>query len=342
MCGRARCTLSPDQIIQAAGTTHWIDQNRYDASYNLSPGRFTPVVYQQKHKNNNTSQPSPRCIHTMAWGLIPSVSKNKPDHYKMFNARSEELADKPSFRPLIPQNRCIVYLNGFYEWIKEHGNQKKQPYYIYLKNDKPMAIAALYDAWKQPNDGTLLFTFTILTTSSSEKLSWLHDRMPVILEDERSQDVWLDIHPGSIHALHSVMKPYNGDDLMYHKVTKKMNNASFDNESCCAKLKEQSVTSLFSAFSAKKKKKEDSRESIEGQASDLDLHEKVEKDVPIVYESTTTKKGVSTEQHQVAAVAIEKKRPISETALSLSPPIKKKRVEHSQDQPAISLYFSRK
>ena len=129
----------------------------------------------------------------MTWGLVPSFSPPdaKVDHWKMFNARSESVAEKPAFRRLIPSRRCIVFLNGFYEWKRDGSNGRKQPYYIYLENDEPMAMAGLYDVWRS-EDGRKLKSYTILTTDSGKKLQWLHDRMPVILKTESQRELWMD------------------------------------------------------------------------------------------------------------------------------------------------------
>jgi putative SOS response-associated peptidase YedK len=158
----------------------------------------------------------------MQWGLIPSFTKptDKPDFWRMFNARSESIREKPSFRRLVPSKRCVVLLNGFFEWKKE--GKIKQPYYIYLVNEntgkeEPMAMAGLWDVWyrdspeeegKEVEDEKtkvkgggggggfvkpkeVMYTYTILTTESSKELQWLHDRMPVILKDEEAQHMWL-------------------------------------------------------------------------------------------------------------------------------------------------------
>uniref|UniRef100_A0A7N2MLC0 Embryonic stem cell-specific 5-hydroxymethylcytosine-binding protein n=1 Tax=Quercus lobata TaxID=97700 RepID=A0A7N2MLC0_QUELO len=91
--------------------------------------------------------------------------------YMLFNARFESINEKASFCRLIPKNRCLVAVEGFYEWKKD--GQKKQPYYIHFKDGRPLVFAALYDAWEN-SEGEILYTFTILTTSSSSALQWLH------------------------------------------------------------------------------------------------------------------------------------------------------------------------
>ncbi|KAH9612955.1 hypothetical protein KSS87_003586 [Heliosperma pusillum] len=172
MCGRCRCSLRPDDIPRAChvptSSVRHVDFNRYRPMYNVSPGSYLPVL----RRDDGGDQGYSAAVHCMKWGLIPSFAKkdDKPDHYRMFNARSESIGDKASFRRLIPKNRCLVPVEGFYEWKK---GPKKQPYYIHLKDDHPLVFAALYDSWKNA-EGEILYTFTILTTESSSTLQWLH------------------------------------------------------------------------------------------------------------------------------------------------------------------------
>nr|GMD18748.1 embryonic stem cell-specific 5-hydroxymethylcytosine-binding protein [Ipomoea batatas] len=106
----------------------------------------------------------------MKWGLIPSFTKKneKPDHYKMFNARSESIKEKASFRRLLPKNRCLVAVEGFYEWKK--AGSKKQPYYIHFKDGRPLVFAALFDSWKNAEGGS---PYSFITLWSSIVQSFL-------------------------------------------------------------------------------------------------------------------------------------------------------------------------
>jgi putative SOS response-associated peptidase YedK len=82
------------------------------------------------------------------WGLVPSYTKHgdKLDHYKMFNARAETVNVKGVFKRLLPSKRCVVLLNGFYEWKKEAGG-KKQPHFISFGEDDVLQMAGLYDTY---------------------------------------------------------------------------------------------------------------------------------------------------------------------------------------------------
>jgi putative SOS response-associated peptidase YedK len=90
------------------------------------------------------------------WGLVPFFAKAEPGalptwKFPTFNARSEELEAKPSFRHTLASQRCLVLINGFYEWTGEKG--RKTPHYIFLPNHEPFAIAGLWDRWSS-KDGS--------------------------------------------------------------------------------------------------------------------------------------------------------------------------------------------
>ncbi|KAJ8899360.1 hypothetical protein K2173_018334 [Erythroxylum novogranatense] len=260
MCGRARCSLRADDIPRAChrigAAARTVDMERYRPSYNVSPGAYLPVVRREDGGNGESY-----AIHCMRWGLIPSfTNKNeKPDFYRMFNARSESVGEKASFRRLLPKSRCLVAVEGFYEWKKD--GTKKQPYYIHFKDDRPLVFAALYDSWKN-SEGEILYTFTILTTSASSALQWLHDRMPVILGDKGAVDTWLNDSPSS--KIDTVLKPYENSELVWYPVTPAMGKTSFNGPECIKeiKLKEDDRSSI-SKFFIKKEIKEEPTSRLE-------------------------------------------------------------------------------
>jgi putative SOS response-associated peptidase YedK len=256
--------LAPEEVIARAGTTTWENRDQYRPSHNVAPGTATPVIHLDRG-----GEP---IIETMRWGLVPSFTKptEKPDFWRMFNARSESIQEKPSFRRLVPSRRCIVFLNGFFEWKKE--GKYKQPYYIYLVNEKtgeeePMAMAGLWDVWYHEGPGEetkktddvdgggdgnavqpreAMHTYTILTTESSPELQWLHDRMPVILKDEQAHQIWLDTtNTSSIDKLHSILGPYTGKNLKWHPVSREMSNLSFQGPEAYQEIKKPSIQKFF-------------------------------------------------------------------------------------------------
>ncbi|KAJ8634394.1 hypothetical protein MRB53_027730 [Persea americana] len=232
MCGRARCTLRPEQVARACGiddasSPPTLQMDRYHPSFNVSPGSYLPVV----RKEGNAGKGA--VIHCMKWGLIPSFTKKneKLDHFRMFNARSESVSEKASFRRLVPNNRCLVAVEGFYEWKKD--GTKKQPYYVHFNDRRPLVLAALYDYWEN-SEGEIFCTFTILTTCCSSALQWLHDRMPVILGNKSAMDAWLNGCPS--FEVESVLKSYEDPDLVWYPVTPEMGKPSFNGPECIKEI----------------------------------------------------------------------------------------------------------
>ena len=156
----------------------------------------------------------------------------------MINARSETVAEKPSFRESYRERRCLVVADGFYEW--HAAGQRKQPYWIGLSDGRPFGFAGLWDRWKAP-DGKTIESCTILTTEASETLRELHDRMPVIVEPEHF-DLWMD--PDTIPwELDPLLAPGDEQDIQFFPVTTRVNYVANDDPQCMEPM--QTQTELF-------------------------------------------------------------------------------------------------
>lgn len=243
MCGRSRCSLSRQQVIAAACVPddRWKDKENYTPSHNVAPGHNTPVVKRDKQQKLE--------VHTMKWGLVPSFTKTacteKPDHFRMFNARSETVAEKSVFSRLLARQRCVVLFNGFYEWKKE--GSRKQPFYVNMGEANAMRMAGLFDVWSGGADDAPLYTYTIMTTDSSKRLQWLHDRMPVVLTTDEQVQAWLDTAPLSDKVFNSICTPYNGEDLVWHPVSPSMSSMSYQapDASQNVEIKKGNIASFF-------------------------------------------------------------------------------------------------
>ena len=257
MCGRARCSVSRKCLEEYVGThfrdvqCHTDDSmfSKYSPSYNISPGHFLPVIVRNQDHNGSLE------LSAFKWGLVPNFTNTateKPDHYRMFNCRSEEMQNKPSFKNLVSRNRCIILTEGFYEWKNQHFGEK-QPYFVYFGSEDKgdadmMPLAGLFDCWIDRN-GTKTYTCTILTTSSNKELSWLHDRMPLIL-DHGSMASWIDTETFPVPK--DILQPYHGEKaLEYHKVNPKIGKVSFQGKGCCEEYG-KSQKSILSMFHVKK------------------------------------------------------------------------------------------
>lgn len=185
---------------------------RFRPTWNAAPSQTLPVIVEDEGKVE---------VRGMAWGLIPKWTK-PGERPKMapINARSETIAEKPMFRSLVKHRRCLVPANGFYEWKRAPGG--KQPYFIEPVKGQLMLFAGLFDEAKQA-DGSPLESFSIITTEANDAMSELHDRMPVILDDD-DFEAWLDRDLAEFEPLEHLMRPAPDTAIAIHAVSKDVNN----------------------------------------------------------------------------------------------------------------------
>ena len=156
-------------------------------------------------------------LQAMKWGLVPFWTKRNPDYgtvMKTINARDDSLAAKGGMWNTMKQRkRCIVVAQGFYEWLKKNGGKEKIPHFTKRKDGQLMCFAGLWDCVQYEDSDEKHYTYTIITTDSNKQLSFLHDRMPVIIENG-SVDVrtWLDPKRSQwSKELQSLLIPFQGE-----------------------------------------------------------------------------------------------------------------------------------
>ena len=190
-------------------------------------------------------QASQKIVDVMTWGLVPSWSKDKTRSSSMINARCETLAEKPSFKNLLSKYRCVIPIQGFYEWQvlpSESKKPVKQAHYISRSDGQVMTLAGLWTTWKD-SDGALLQTCTIITVEATNKLADIHHRMPVILERE-NVDLWLD----SKNALSTNLLIVAPDEVLTSGPTNRLDRAgrvNDANDAGTSKLGDDSLGRLF-------------------------------------------------------------------------------------------------
>ena len=143
----------------------------------------------------------------------------------LINARSETLAEKPSFRSAYRRRRCLVLADGFYEWVEIPGRKAKQPHYITLKGHRPFAFGGLWEIWYAP-DGSEVRSATIITTEPNSLMKRLHNRMPLILHPE-DFSAWLDPAERSPESLAYLLAPYP-EDMAHFPVSLMVNSPAND------------------------------------------------------------------------------------------------------------------
>lgn len=219
MCGRFTLTIDPADLQDAF---YWVDFGNADFSprYNIAPTQGVPVV-----TNNGKNK-----LDFFTWGLVPFWAKDPSIGSRMINARSETLADKPSFRAAYRRRRCLILADGFYEWQKVTGSKTKTPTYIRLKSGSPFAFAGLWEDWHSP-DGSQILSATIITTQPNALVKPIHNRMPVILP-ESAYKMWLT--PGDIPSqkLSPLLRPFDANLMEAYPVSRLVNNPRNDSPSC--------------------------------------------------------------------------------------------------------------
>ncbi len=222
MCGRFSQSLPGEAIALTFQLTEAPD---WQPRYNIAPTQRVLAIV--------ATESGDRQVKPLRWGLIPSWSKDAAIGAKLINARSETVAEKPSFRSAFKQRRCLIVADGFYEWRKQPG--KKQPFYFRLENGSPFAFAGLWERW-HPSQADGLETCTILTTEANLTVAQVHDRMPVILTAE-SYDRWLDPTLDSA-SLQALLRPYGGSSMTAYPVSLSVNSPLHDTPDCTAPLVE--------------------------------------------------------------------------------------------------------
>ena len=164
----------------------------------------------------------------LRWGLVPFWADDPSIGNRLINARSESASEKPAFRQAFRRRRCLVPADGFYEWKKEGDG--KVPHWIHRPDGRPFALAGLWERWEPDGDREPLFTYTILTRDATDELRSLHDRMPVIL-DEEAWEPWLDPdrEPDELDAV--VSRPPT-IELGHHPVSTMVNSPRNDGPEC--------------------------------------------------------------------------------------------------------------
>ena len=172
----------------------------YKPGGNISPGQQISAVIRDGDVNK---------LVDFRWGLIPSWAKDPSIGNKMFNARAETIAEKPSFREAFKKRRCLIIADGFYEWQKMAKGKK--PFHFSLRSAGPFGFAGLYETWMSPENKPVK-TCTIITTDANDLLKPIHDRMPVIVPKDK-EALWMDPGMSDPRELAAILKPYPAGEM---------------------------------------------------------------------------------------------------------------------------------
>ncbi|CCH41141.1 hypothetical protein BN7_678 [Wickerhamomyces ciferrii] len=235
----------------------------------MAPTKYAPI-FRKDHDGESI-------IQYATWGLIPFWTKKKQDadQSKTFNARKESvISGQKLWAPVRKHSRCVVPIEGYYEWLHKPIGQSKKiekiPYYLRRKDKKLIFLAGLYDNVNyQDTPDDKFQSFTIITGPAPKQTKWLHERMPIVLEPGTKEwDLWLDNTKEWDDSLGSALKEYGKDDLEWFEVSKDVGKVSNDGEYLVKPLKKGGIGDFFSKNKkpeTKEVKKEDDVEKDEKQ-----------------------------------------------------------------------------
>ena len=199
MCGRYASSRQPEDLVEEFEIRN-PDLPHLEPDFNVAPTKEVYAVVERPPSGDKEATPE-RQLRVLTWGLVPFWAKDPKVGSRMINARMETVAEKPAYRRAFERRRAILPADGYFEWYptEEHtkaGKPRKQPYFIKPKDDGVLAMAGLYEIWRDPakaeDDPTrFLWTCTVLTTSAEDSLGHIHDRMPLMLSPDRYEQ-WLD------------------------------------------------------------------------------------------------------------------------------------------------------
>ena len=237
MCGRFALFTPPARMARYFGATLAEGTDpEHTPSWNVAPTdevlgvRDRPVrpagePEEKRAVTDTGAVTSERLLMTFRWGLVPWWSKDATSGGRLFNARSETVATKASFREAFRERRIIVPADGFYEWHTTKAGQK-QPHYFSRADGTPLAFAGLAERWRPkgaPKDTPYLRSCTVITAPGGADMEGIHDRMPVIL-DPATFDLWLDPANEDTEELRSLLRPPPAGTVTHHPVGVQVGN----------------------------------------------------------------------------------------------------------------------
>jgi putative SOS response-associated peptidase YedK len=185
--------------------------------YRAFSNPFIPVIAQEDSSK----------VQLMQWGLIPAWSRDREEAERIrkgtYNARSETLHEKPSFKEALSRGRCLIIAGGFFEW--QLIDQVKIPWYISLKNGDPFVFAGLYDSWRDSLSGEISRTCSLITTQANPLMEKIHNtkkRMPVILNKDLEND-WIS-GEASLLKRNLILTAHDESDLKAHTVSPRLSS----------------------------------------------------------------------------------------------------------------------
>ena len=232
MCGRYASSRKPEDLIEEFEITEPRIKVPLEPDYNVAPTKEVYAVLERPPSEDKTA-PADRQLRVLKWGLVPSWAKDPSIGNRMINARMETVAEKPAYRRAFSSRRCLLPADGYFEWYPtdektKAGKPKKQPFFIRPKDGGVLAMAGLYEIWRDPtrdedDPQAFRWTCTVLTTEAEDAVGHIHDRMPLMVTADRWAQ-WLDPTVKGKDNLLSLLVPAAPGTLEAFPVSLEVNN----------------------------------------------------------------------------------------------------------------------
>jgi putative SOS response-associated peptidase YedK len=217
MCGRVIQNSGPLKFAIVDGMNVRDSRvHNYPPRWNAAPSQDLLVI----RRNHRTGEVS---LDPLRWGLIPNWCNHPQGGRKPINAKCETVHTLPTFRDPYRSRRCIIPVDGFFEWMAIRGQKAKQPYSIAMKDGRPFGLAGIWENWKDPTSGEWIRTFAIITTDANELVDNIHDRMPLILAPSDYEE-WLSDYPDP----RQLMRPFPASPMRMWPVSTRVNKPEND------------------------------------------------------------------------------------------------------------------
>ena len=238
MCGRYASSRRPEDLVEEFEIDRSEVAEPLAADYNVAPTKPVYAVVERPPRDSEAGDPPQagavqRQLRTVRWGLVPFWAKDLSIGNRLVNARVETVHEKPAFRRAFASRRCLLPADGYYEWYPTEqrtsaGKPLKQPFFIRPADGGVLAMAGLYEIWRDPakdedDPDRFVWTCTVLTTSAEDAVGHLHDRMPLLVEPDRYA-AWLDPTGSAVDDLRQLLVPAAPGRLEAYPVSTRVNN----------------------------------------------------------------------------------------------------------------------
>jgi putative SOS response-associated peptidase YedK len=233
MCGRYASSRKPEDLVEEFDIRA-PEVPRLEPDWNVAPTKEVYAVVERPPAEDEPAGAEPeRQLRAVRWGLVPFWAKDPKIGSRMINARMETVAEKPAYRRAFERRRAILPADGFYEWyptqqLTQKGTPRKQPYFIHPTDGGVLAMAGLYEIWRDPtkpedDPDRFLWTCTVITTTAEDAVGRIHDRMPLMLSPEKYA-AWLDPRTTDREELLDLLEPALPGRLEAYPVSARVSN----------------------------------------------------------------------------------------------------------------------